>query len=172
MWCLTRDESKLWCEARLRPVDKLGCPALVERKHTVKAPTSGMNWSRLHWLAGFLISHVEPFDECLLWVTQSGVWPSSENFHLFYRMRESYGERRQLHDAPGLLFLKHEPSDLQTFVELALLCGWDFYLLPAPGYAEAFVSHDEFIELRTDDGEAIDQVKASLPGSTEVEISA
>ena len=130
-----------------------------------------MNWSRLHWLAGFLISHLEPFDQCLLWITQWGVWPSSENFHAFYRMRESYGERRLLQDAPGHLFLKHETADLQTFVELALLCGWDFYLLPAPAYAAAYVSHDEFIKLHTDDSEPLDQVKASLAGSTEVEIS-
>jgi hypothetical protein len=132
MWCLTRDESKRWCEVRSIPVDDSGLPALVERKHIVKAPTSGLSWSRLHWLAGFLISHLEPFDECFLWVTQWGVWPSSENFHVFYRVRESYGERRLLHDAPGHLFLKHETADLQTFVELALLCGWDFYLLPTP----------------------------------------
>jgi hypothetical protein len=33
--------------------------------------------------------HVQPFEECLLWVTQSGIWASSENLHLFYRVRES-----------------------------------------------------------------------------------
>ena len=144
---------------------------LTPRSHHSKSTCWFMNWSRLHWLAGFLISHLEPFDECLLWVTQWGVWPSSENFHLFYRMRESYGERRLLHDAPGQLFLKHETADLQTFLELALLCGWDFYLLPAPDYATAFISHDEFIELHTDATGIVDQVKESLPGSVGVGIS-
>ena len=84
-------------------------------------------------LAGAITSYV---DECLLWVTQWGVWPSSENFHVFYRVRESYGERRLLYNAPGHLFLKHETADLQAFVESAFLCGWDFYLLPAPDYEQ------------------------------------
>jgi hypothetical protein len=124
-----------------------------------------MNWSRLNWLAGFLTSCLEPFDECLLWVTQWGVWPSSENLHLFYRLRESYGERRLLQDAPGHLFLKHEMSDLISFVQLALLAGWDFYLLPTPAYAQAFISHDEFMMLHTDVSDAVSQVRESLPGS-------
>jgi hypothetical protein len=94
---------------------------------------------------------------------------SSENFHVFYRLRESYGERRPLYEAPGQLFLKYEDADLQTFIEVALLCGRDFYLLPTPAYAAAFMSHDEFIEVHTDDDEAIEKIKASLPGSIEVE---
>jgi hypothetical protein len=87
----------------------------------------------------------------MLWVTQWGVWPSSENLHLYYRLRASYGERRMLADAPGHLFSVHEKSDLATFTELATLFGWDFYLLPAPrAYRTAFVSHDEFLLLCTD----------------------
>jgi hypothetical protein len=108
---------------------------------------------------------MQPFDECLLWITQWGVWPSSENLHLFYRVRGSYGEHRQLADAPGHLFLKHEMVELTTFIELALLCGWDFYLLPAPAYAAVFVSHDEFIEFQTNDSDSANAVKDSLAGS-------
>jgi hypothetical protein len=122
-----------------------------EAKHSISAPLSGMNWSGLTWLSGFIVEWLKPDDECLVWVTQWGVWPSSENFHLFYRLRETYGERRRLHEAPGSLFLDYEAADLATFIELGLLFGWDFYVVPTPKYASAFVSHDEFLELRTDD---------------------
>jgi len=138
---------------------------MPEKNFQIKAPLSGMNWSRLHWISGFLASHLQPFDECLLWVTQWGVWPSSENYHLFYRLRESYREHRSLPNAPGHLFLKHETADLTSFLELALLCGWDFYLLPAPTYAAVFVSHDEFVVINTDAADAVQQVNESLPGS-------
>jgi len=53
-----------------------------------------------------------------------------------------------------------------TFIELALLFGWDFYLLPYPGYAEVFVSHDEFLEFHTDSPAAAEQVREAIEGAT------
>lgn len=98
--------------------------------------------------------HVEQFLQprtgCLLWVTVWGVWPSSENMHLYYRLRQSYGDMRLLHEAPGHYFLDFEGPDLVSFLELALLSGWDAHLLPVTGYARAFVSHDEFIDFASD----------------------
>jgi hypothetical protein len=86
-------------------------PVIDGRAHSVVTPFSGTNSSKLLWLSDVLASKLEPFDECLLWVTLWGVWNSSENWHLFYRLRETYGERRPLWDAPGHLFLKHERAD-------------------------------------------------------------
>lgn len=40
----------------------------------------------------------------LLWITEWGVWPSSENLHLYYRLRQSYGDYRLLNEAPGHSF--------------------------------------------------------------------
>jgi len=91
-----------------------------------------------------------------------GVWGSSENLHLYYRVRESYGDRRQLAAAPGHLFAKHEGGDLATFIQLALIFGWDFYLLTSPAYHMAFVSHDEFIEFYTDDPDAAEKARHCL----------
>ena len=67
--------------------------------------------------------------ECLLWPLQGRDWGLRANYHLYYRLRQSYADFRQLHQAPGHLFLSHETDDLITFVELALLFGWDFLLL-------------------------------------------
>ena len=105
MWCLSRDDSREWCDARGFAVDKSGSPAVAMR-YCATAPLFDSKWPRLTWCGGLLASHIEPFDECLLWVTAWGVWESSENLHLFYRVRESYGERRLLEDAPGHLFFK------------------------------------------------------------------
>jgi len=164
MRCLGKIDSKRWCEAHYS-ADDLRHSAAFGQKYSVRAPISGMNWSWLHWFGGFLASNLEPFEECLLLVTQWGVWPSSENLHLFHRMRESYGENRPIEDAPGHLFMKHERADLVTFIELALLSGWDFYLLPMPICRTAFVSHDEFVELQMNNLGDAKQAAQALPGA-------
>src|ERR1700730_14716371 len=50
-----------------------------------------------HWMASAL-THRRP---TLLFVTEWDVWPSSQNWHLYYRLRQTYGDRRLLRDAPG-----------------------------------------------------------------------
>jgi hypothetical protein len=117
----------------------------------------------LNWFGEFLASQLDSFDNRLLWITQWGVWQSSENLHLFYRFRESYGEKRRLWEAPAHEFLKHETSDLATFIQLALLCGWDFYILnSAPSAVAIFVSHDEFVEFHTNDPNKVREIEAAL----------
>jgi len=51
-----------------------------------------------------------------------------------------------MHEAPAHLFLSYESPDLITFLEIGILSGWDMHLIPAVGYARAFVSHDEFVK--------------------------
>ncbi|HEV8383304.1 MAG TPA: hypothetical protein VGQ11_00425 [Candidatus Acidoferrales bacterium] len=172
MWCLTKQESQTWCEERGFPLDAAGHPVITGRKHSVTASLADMNWSRLTSVSRFIASYLEPFDRCLLWVTLWGVWSSSENLQLFYRLRESYGERRQLHDAPGHLFLSHEGADLASFIQLALQFGWDFYLLPTPDYHTAFVSHDEFVEFHSDDLEAAKRAQERLGEASRTSIPA
>ena len=80
------------------------------------------------------------------WVTEWGIWGSSENWHLYYKLRQSYGDLRLLHEAPGHLFLGHEPEDLASFLQLAMLNGWGGYILTEADYVNAFFSHDEYID--------------------------
>jgi hypothetical protein len=51
-----------------------------------------------------------PREALLLWVTDWGIW-SPENLHLYYRLRQSYGDLGQLKDAPGHFFHAHEAAD-------------------------------------------------------------
>lgn len=80
----------------------------------------------------------------LLWITEWGVWPSSENLHLFYRLRASYGEPRMVWEAPGQMFLGYEQADLLSLLQVVILNGWDAYVIPDLDYARLFVSHDGY----------------------------
>ena len=110
---------------------------------------------------------LQPRAQCLLWVTDWGVWRSSENLHLYYRLRQSYGDVRLLEEAPGHLFLDYEGADLVSFLQVGLLCGWDMHLIPAEGYARAFVSHDELVAFAAsaDNDYLVDEFLAGFEGA-------
>ena len=82
----------------------------------------------------------------LLWVTEWGIWPSSENWHLYYKLRQTYGDQRLLYETPGHLFLEHEAEDLASFLQIAMLNGWGGYVLTQANYVNAFFNHDEYID--------------------------
>ena len=93
---------------------------------------------------------MRPYRACLLWCTQTDIWDS--NWHLYYHMRQSYGDRRRIDDAPGHLFLDYEAPDFVSFLQIAALAGFDAHLITDPtGYSRAFLSHDEFVEFGTDE---------------------
>ena len=85
----------------------------------------------------------------LLWVTEWGIWPSSENWQLYYKLRQTYGDHQLLQDAPGHLFLEYEAEDLSTFLQLGMLSGWDGYILTGANHVNAFFSHDQYIDFFT-----------------------
>jgi hypothetical protein len=119
------------------------------------------------WLCRFISECLAPRDTCLLWVSQWGVWPSSENWHLYYRLRQSYLEQRLLHEAPGHLFLDYEQADMVSFLQLGIMSGWDMHVLPSLTYggadtARAFVSHDEWVVLAHRESDYIKQWTEAL----------
>lgn len=95
----------------------------------------------------------------LLWVTEWGIWPSSENWQLYYKLRQTYGDLQLLHDAPGHLFLEYEAEDLSTFLQLAMLNGWGGYILTEANYVNAFFSHDEYIDFYTSIPENLSELR-------------
>jgi hypothetical protein len=114
-----------------------------------------------HWIATEL-THRMP---TLLWVTEWGIWPSSENWHLYYKLRQSYGDSRLLHEAPGHFFVGHEAEDLASFLQLAMLNGWGGYVLTQAGFVNAFFSHDEFVDFYAERDENLAEVRKSFAGS-------
>jgi hypothetical protein len=117
-------------------------------------------------LAKAFVSWLGNFRECLFWVTEYGIWPSSEDWHLYYKLRSSYGDARKLGEAPGHLFLDYEKSALTTFLSQAIQFGWGAYVVPNPLWSQIFLSHDEWVLVDSESGfEAIreDIKRLSLP---------
>ena len=98
----------------------------------------------------------------LLWITEWGIWESSENWHLYYKLRQTYGDQRLLSEAPGHLFLEYETEDMASFLQVAMLNGWGGYILTGANYVNAFFSQDEFIDFFGDENANLEEVRAAL----------
>lgn len=98
-----------------------------------------------------LVAHLGAWDECLVWITLSGVWPSGEDWPEFYAWRGARGERRDLHKAPGHLFEPTEIALLTGLIELIMKNAWDAHVLCSRSRrADAFrakISHNEWYEI-------------------------
>jgi hypothetical protein len=123
--------------------------------------------------------HLLPLDEhrrptreldCLLWVTDWGIFPSNENLHAYYRIRQSYGDYRLLCEAPGHLCLDYERPEVVTLIQHCILFGWDVHLIPTAGFGRAFVSHDEYVELGFADQVQFEETRAAF-GTAKLKVS-
>jgi hypothetical protein len=106
--------------------------------------------SPAHWISIVIPRWFSPAHGWLLWVSQTGVFPSLELLHLYYTLRFSYGEREDLRARPGHEFLSHEVADLRSFLFLAVSFGWDAHLLTYGGPGRAFFSHDGWFRFSLD----------------------
>jgi hypothetical protein len=159
---LTNDDARLWCAGHVALTDG-GFPEPPNRATRYARGPVSSEVAFCRQVEGAL----RPRESCLLWVTTWGVWRSSENLHLYYRLRQSYGDQQLLEEAPAHLFLDYEAADLVSFLQVGLLNGWDIHLIPDSGYARAFVSHDEFVEFaaNTANPDLVDTFAASLGGA-------
>lgn len=101
-------------------------------------------------LARRIVSWLDNFDSCLFWVHEYGIWPSAENWHLYYKLRSSYGDQQELRDAPGHFLLEYEKGDLVTLFDLAIRSGWGAHILPSPKWTYLYLSHDGWIHVETE----------------------
>jgi hypothetical protein len=136
----TKEECEEWLRDRKRTKPDDDHENVVERFPYPKEPHR--IWVIAHWIA----THLTYRMPTLLWLTEWGIWSSSENWYLYYKLRQTHGDLRLLHEAPGHLFLEHESEDLASFLQIAMLNGWGGYILPHPNYVNAFFSHDEYID--------------------------
>jgi hypothetical protein len=152
----TKQECEMWLSDRQRQRPDLMLGVAVER---IQYPPEHYRvFFVAHWIATEL-THRRP---ALLFLTEWGIWPSSENWHLYYKLRQTYGDSRSLHDAPGHLFLEHEAEDLASFLQLSILNGWGGYVLTEAGYVNAFFSHDEYIDFFAENSEKLAEIRKIL----------
>lgn len=105
------------------------------------------NRHRAFFLATQLVGLFQEFEYGLMWVTDFGIWPSSENQHLYYRLRRALGDSEKLNTHPGHLFAANEQDDFITFVHLAIEFGWGANILIKPPYKWVHTSHDGWLRI-------------------------
>src|SRR5882762_1328109 len=152
----TKDECEDWLLGRQRVKPEV-IPE-IHRAHVHYPASAGRIFYLAHWIAGSLMYR----DLALVWITEWGIWGSSENWHLYYKLRQSYGDLRLLHEAPGHLFLGHESEDLASLLQLAMLNGWGGYILTQADYVNAFFSHDEYIDFFAKPSGNLQEVREEL----------
>ena len=59
--------------------------------------------------------------------------------------RSARGERNLLIETPAHLFGETEAADAQTLLTIAIVFGWDCYVIPKHGKYYALTSHDEYL---------------------------
>jgi hypothetical protein len=96
----TTDECEEWLKGRERLKPDAVQGVLIEQ--ISYPPTPGKILYYSHWIATALTYRMPT----LLWITEWGIW--TENWHLYYKLRQSYNDQRLLHEAPGHLFLEYE----------------------------------------------------------------
>jgi hypothetical protein len=145
-WCRERDVAVLEDQ---RPLD---VATLVKRGRVPFTFSVHSSSARPQFVRACLDALGE-WDECLLWITQTGVWPSSEDWPAFYALRGQLGEKRSVEIAPGQLFSRNEEATLECFVVAVVANAWDAYILPVAGDLPTdrrlFLSHDEWAEVES-----------------------
>jgi len=84
----------------------------------------------------------------VLWITETGIWPSTEHMDLFLRYRASYGETRTVKEAPVHIFEQDDGDAMISIVAIALFFAWGFDLISRDRSLAMTVSHDEWLEYR------------------------
>ena len=100
MHFLTPSECRDWCGLE---ADGL-LPRPDQEPHHAKASIPRDFTASLRFCRAIERS-IRPYGACLLWLTETDIWDSRANWHLYYRLRQSYGDRRRVEDTPGHLFL-------------------------------------------------------------------
>ena len=151
----TKQECEQWLSGRERVKPDEDPENGLERFHYPERPSF---YYVAHWIATQLTYRMPT----LVWMTEWDIWQSGENLHLYYKLRQSYGDHRLLHEAPGHLFLKHEAEDLASFLQVAMLNCWGGYILPHANSVNAFFSHDEYFNFYTKREESLAGVRKLL----------
>lgn len=133
-------------------------PTLTDGLHSYTVYTKDWHLFALaSWIVHYL-AHDADAGPALLWITEWGIWPSSENWHLYYQLRRPH-DRQLLHEAPGHLFMPFESEEFASVFQVALTNGWGGYLLTPNSEVNLFFSHDEYIDFFAKDPTSLDVVR-------------
>jgi hypothetical protein len=97
-----------------------------------------------------------PGSQIVLYVSEWGIWPSSENMELFDSYRLAKGETRKLEEAPVHSFESADDPALMGTLCLALYFIWGVEIFDSERKCSVSLSHDEWVEIRTSDPSALE----------------
>lgn len=141
MKTLSKQEAVPWCQTMGIALSEQALPDRAGADLNFKIPEDAQKRIALAKQA------MEAFTDepaILVWFNDWAVWPSGQRMHIFDRLRLSYGETRQIIDAPAQLFRREELEDAISFVVIAVLFLWDCYVLCPNPNRFLFFSHDEY----------------------------
>jgi hypothetical protein len=165
MRTLTAKEAVEWGRAHKIGFDRGGSLGDIQTGFHAARFEAPQRASKHVWFCRFLEKSLRPWSRCLFLITEWGIWESSENWHLYYRLRHSYGDERLLEEAPAHLFLDYEAADLISFMQVALFGGWGFCVFSQGDYSRIKVSHDGWVEWALRDRLALENMSRELTNS-------
>ena len=137
---LTKNDAAKWCIENNVPL-KEGLPVRLQKAKQFDIPSDA---GKRVYLVKDNLEHFRTCKEILIWINDWSVWESGERIHIFYRFRQSYGEKRLLNEIPAHLATGAEFEDGVSLATLAVLFLWDCYILTRENQKFCFYSHDEF----------------------------
>lgn len=146
---------ELWCEenGNIPFTDNWKIPdnpALVYAE-ILRYPLDSENFPLPKTVTNACLEVMGTWDECLLWVVETGVHTYLEDWPAFYALRGEDGERNALWEKPGHLFLWEDRERLRIYLEAMVSNLWDALILPAThGQPESLrlkTSHDNCVDL-------------------------
>jgi hypothetical protein len=118
-----------------------------------------------------LVSSLLAVEECdgyygaLMWFTNWDIGtPQIERcgLRILEQMRRGYGVTASVENAPGQLFRSDEMVDVQAFLTLPLLFGWDAYFAPHGTRYFAYARQNSSLFLVTDNEQVLQKLQQSL----------
>lgn len=170
MWFRTDDECRKWIAGGFSQNERGAVVAKAMEPTAREVVPFRKNREALLYSARVLADAIlSPWGgdmETLLWVADTTVGASNTDWNVYYRMRRSFGDLRQLHEAPGHVFLDYERGDLVSFMYLGILSGWDFYVVGQANDLSVDVSHDGFFDIYGPPDRASELARQLQPGGT------
>jgi hypothetical protein len=136
----TLEEAKRWVPSvdfGPHPLEAAGCP---QRPFHLRADFGALPSTRLPAILTSAVDAVGPCAWWLVWMDVGAEQWSGGNTHLYYRLRQSYGDFRLVDEAPCHLFYRHEWPDLLTFLQVGLLNLWNIHVVTDLDRGRLFVS--------------------------------
>ena len=97
-----------------------------------------------------ILTWVPSNGQCLLLLTNWGVWPSCENAELFERVRASIGPAEPIQESPGQLLTLTARGAIECLLDVCLFNYWDCVLAHETHRFLIRFSHDECVEICCD----------------------